>query len=502
MEKRKRLAALLCAVMMALTLLPVQAWATGEGALYTARYDAVTGQMRRERLPEGTVLQPFPTDEGDTALFADGEEDTEVTIDPYFLIIDENLPRYGLDMLSQMENGEALTNLYGLLMVLAFGDYYDDTSGEPGYYDFPEGVTYSMYEAFMVTQAFYADWPEIFWMWPGCLYTEDEPEVCVGLDMGYNDHFNNRKQEQQLFLSAANSILAGMPADGTDYEKELYLHDALVKHVTYDDAYVEEQNAYSALVNGMAVCSGYAFALQYLLMRAGIESYYVVGTAGEDENGKPVGHAWNIAKIGGTWYYVDATWDDYDDDTPYHAYFNITTAMLEAEHTLDAPPYNVTLPDCTATDAFYYAVNGSMISMSDEGLVEKIAELLMENDCAVWLYVTDDDPAQAARTWYIENETAVLKALRATGECSLEALGNEVLLTFAGDFDPPARGNVNGDNKISISDVQLLYTYLTTGVYEGDMIAYYFRSAADINGDEHIDVYDLQALYEIVCGIA
>ena len=56
MEKRKRLAALLCAVMMALTLLPVQAWATEEGALYTARYDAVTGQMRRERLPEGTVL--------------------------------------------------------------------------------------------------------------------------------------------------------------------------------------------------------------------------------------------------------------------------------------------------------------------------------------------------------------------------------------------------------------------------------------------------------------
>lgn len=405
-------------------------------------------------------------------------------------------------MLSQMENGEALTNLYGLLMVLAFGDYYDDTSSEPGYYDFPEGVTYSMDEAFMVTQAFYADWPEIFWMWPGCLYTEDEPEVCVGLDMGYNDHFNNRKQEQQLFLSAANSILAGMPADGTDYEKELYLHDALVKHVTYDDAYVEEQNAYSALVNGMAVCSGYAFALQYLLMRAGIESYYVVGTAGEDENGDPVGHAWNIARIGGTWYYVDATWDDYDDDAPYHAYFNITTAMLEAEHTLDAPPYNVTLPDCTATDAFYYAVNGSMISMSDEGLVEKIAELLMENDCAVWLYVTDDDSAQAAWTWYIENKTAVLKALRATGECSLEALGNEVLLTFAGDFDPPARGNVNGDNKISISDVQLLYTYLTTGVYEGDMIAYYFRSAADINGDEHIDVYDLQALYEIVCGIA
>lgn len=493
MGKRKRLTALLCAVVMALTLLPVQAWATGEteGTRYRAWYDAATGETHREALPEGTMLQPFPADEqSDIALFA---EDEEPDIDPYFLEISEYLSRYGYSTLQSMGD-DTLLQVYAQLLWIA-SNYLTDA------YFLIDKATISTEKAELVTQAFYADWPEIFWMWPGCLYTEDEPEVCVGLDMGYNDHFNNRKQEQQLFLSAANSILAGMPADGTDYEKELYLHDALVKHVTYDDAYVEEQNAYSALVNGMAVCSGYAFALQYLLMRAGIESYYVVGTAGEDENGDPVGHAWNIARIGGTWYYVDATWDDYDDDTPYHAYFNITTAMLEAEHTLDAPPYNVTLPVCTATDAFYYAVNGSMISMSDEGLVEKIAELLMENDCAVWLYVTDDDPAQAAWTWYIENEAAVLKALRATGECSLEALGNEVLLTFAGDFDPPARGNVNGDNKISISDVQLLYTYLTTGVYEGDMIAYYFRSAADINGDEHIDVYDLQALYEIVCGI-
>lgn len=31
MGKRKRLTALLCAVVMALTLLPVQAWATGRG---------------------------------------------------------------------------------------------------------------------------------------------------------------------------------------------------------------------------------------------------------------------------------------------------------------------------------------------------------------------------------------------------------------------------------------------------------------------------------------
>lgn len=501
MGKRKRLTALLCAVVMALTLLPVQAWAAGEGALYTARYDAVTGQMRRERLPEGTVLQPFPTDEGDTALFADGEEDTEVTIDPYFLIIDENLPRYGLDMLSQMENGEALTNLYGLLMVLAFGDYYDDTSSEPGYYDFPEGVTYSMYEAFMVTQAFYADWPEIFWMWPGCLYTEDEPEVCVGLDMGYNDHFNNRKQKQQLFLSAANSILAGMPADGTDYEKELYLHDALVKHVTYDDAYVEEQNAYSALVNGMAVCSGYAFALQYLLMRAGIESYYVVGTAGEDENGKPVGHAWNIAKIGGVWYYVDPTWDDSDDEyAPYHAYFNLDTDLLTRDHVLDPYPYNVTLPQCNELRWFYHRYNGTEVFAGDNDLASTIAIWINYYKGAAHLYMNDADPTYLG-TWFAQNHQKVAEAMGITGpyRYGIAWCGPEYVLSLETVSD-----DLNGDDSVDILDVQVLYAYLTTGVFSAPDTSLdkdTFLRRADINGDELIDVYDLQALYEIVCGI-
>lgn len=501
MGKRKRLTALLCAVVMALTLLPVQAWATGEGALYTARYDAVTGQMRRERLPEGTVLQPFPTDEGDTALFADGEEDTEVTIDPYFLIIDENLPRYGLDMLSQMENGEALTNLYGLLMVLAFSDYYDDTSSEPGYYDFPEGVTYSMDEAFMVTQAFYADWPEIFWMWPGCLYTEDEPEVCVGLDMGYNDHFNNRKQEQQLFLSAANSILAGMPADGTDYEKELYLHDALVKHVTYDDAYVEEQNAYSALVNGMAVCSGYAFALQYLLMRAGIESYYVVGTAGEDENGDPVGHAWNIARIGGTWYYVDPTWDDSDDEyAPYHAYFNLDTDLLTRDHALDPYPYNVTLPQCNELRWFYHRYNGTEVFAGDNDLASTIAIWINYYKGAAHLYMNDADPTYLG-TWFAQNHQKVAEVMGITGpyRYGIAWCGPEYVLSLETVSD-----DLNGDDSVDILDVQVLYAYLTTGVFSASDTSLdedTFLKWADINGDELIDVYDLQALYEIVCGI-
>lgn len=69
------------------------------------------------------------------------------------------------------------------------------------------------------------------------------------------------------------------------------------------------------------------------------------------------------------------------------------------------------------------------------------------------------------------------------------------------------RGNVNGDTTagqadIDASDMQCLYTYLTTGENEGKVTdTAYFDLVADINGDGSIDVYDLQRLYEAVSGV-
>lgn len=92
---------------------------------------------------------------------------------------------------------------------------------------------------------------------------------------------------------------------------ERALHDQLVRSCSYDTAAEQEQDpsspaysAYGALVNGKAVCQGYAQALKLLLSSAGIPSLYVSGTA----DGGP--HAWNMAQVGGRWYYVDATFDD------------------------------------------------------------------------------------------------------------------------------------------------------------------------------------------------
>ena len=53
----------------------------------------------------------------------------------------------------------------------------------------------------------------------------------------------------------------------------------------------------------MAICGGYAHALQTLFALAGIPCYTVSGTFGSEN------HMWNLALLDGEWLWFDATTD-------------------------------------------------------------------------------------------------------------------------------------------------------------------------------------------------
>lgn len=60
---------------------------------------------------------------------------------------------------------------------------------------------------------------------------------------------------------------------------------------------------YGGLVEGKAICAGYALILHQALLYTGIKSQYVGGYGIEG------GHAWNQVQIDGKWYNADPTWD-------------------------------------------------------------------------------------------------------------------------------------------------------------------------------------------------
>jgi len=213
------------------------------------------------------------------------------------------------------------------------------------------------------------------------------------------------------------SILAGIDASMTDFEKELYLHDALVKRVTYNDA-AYAHNAYGALVNGVAVCEGYSEALQILLHRAGIPSFQAYGYA----NGGP--HAWNYVQLDGAWYHTDPTWND-PDDYLVHSYFNISEAMIAPDHSIDA--CNFPLPQCNSTEAFYYTVKGGAFSAGTY-TVEAVAALLKQTPWTANMYITDD--VNAFLNWLNANFWNIYEATGATDidltQCGYMCAGKEV----------------------------------------------------------------------------
>lgn len=94
------------------------------------------------------------------------------------------------------------------------------------------------------------------------------------------------------------------------------LHDWVVTRLTYDDDSLlpgkrKPQDAQSVFEGRTGVCEGYARLLVALGKVTGDQIVYVVGDVREATGeAAPVGHAWNTVEIKGSWYVLDATWDD------------------------------------------------------------------------------------------------------------------------------------------------------------------------------------------------
>ena len=98
--------------------------------------------------------------------------------------------------------------------------------------------------------------------------------------------------------------MSGADEEADQYAKVKYVYDTIIRETDYDPASPDNQNVYSVFVNNRSVCQGYAKAIQYLLNRLGVECTLVLGTVESGEGQE--GHAWNLVKVDGEYYYVDA----------------------------------------------------------------------------------------------------------------------------------------------------------------------------------------------------
>lgn len=217
-----------------------------------------------------------------------------------------------------------------------------------------------------VFEAFFNDHPEIFWIQTGysCKHTQDGQ--CVEVILKFYPIANNLETAKNEFETQAQNIINGASNFKTDYEKEKYVHDALITKVEYDASAEMSQSAYSALVNGKSVCAGYARAFQYIMHKLGIPAYYCTGYSGEE-------HAWDIVRLGDEYYNVDVTWDDTDPAT--YNYFNKTDSEYAKTHV--RKNLSIYLPACNGKT---YTDDGGRtpeaVEIPEDAVVDKHVEPL------------------------------------------------------------------------------------------------------------------------------
>ncbi len=192
-------------------------------------------------------------------------------------------------------------------------------------------------------ESVFNDHPEYFWIETAYSYRYTANDVCVQITLCFNDTADDFTNAKTAFDSAAEEIISYAETLESDYEKEKYVHDAVIALADYDESVSDSysQSAYSALVMGRTVCAGYARAFQYIMQELDITTYYCVGYAGGD-------HAWNIVELSDGYYNVDLTWDDATSST--YAWFNLPDSVFGRTHT--RTDLSVQLPSCEGT-AYY-----------------------------------------------------------------------------------------------------------------------------------------------------
>lgn len=246
------------------------------------------------------------------------------------------------------------------------------------------------------------DHPEIFWVHnhekiykttysdsdyctftPGYIYTESEiSEIQNAMEAGFQE------------------VSSLIPADASDYEKVRIVYTYVIDNTQYQ-ASDDDQSIAGVFWKKEAVCAGYAGAVQYLLERIGVPCIYVDGST----QGSTEGHAWNIVKLDGEYYYVDATNGDQPD------FLNGNTAQLEEHKTIIYDylcPFpeeyekkyirseELTVPDCTAKDMNFYVLNQGCFDGYDWETIYDYCKMRLDNGAAVVRFKFSNQEAFAA----------------------------------------------------------------------------------------------------------
>ena len=194
------------------------------------------------------------------------------------------------------------------------------------------------------------DHPEVFFS-EGIKYRYYEDSTSVEVSPEYLFDKKKVKDHQQAMESRVEKLTR--PAMKlSEEEKLLYIHDFICDNVTYDK--LKKQYSHEIigpLGQGVGVCEGISKAVKILCDALGIWCTIAISEA-NPEKGVRYRHAWNVVKVGGKYYHMDATFDNSlgKGEEKRYDYFLLSDKQIFRDH----EPVIWKVPECSDGDGFYY----------------------------------------------------------------------------------------------------------------------------------------------------
>lgn len=254
-------------------------------------------------------------------------------------------------------------------------------------------ILYSMEEAQYLYDNFFHDNPQFFYVDTTFSlegYTKNDLPHYTHIVLYYIMDAQKRATAKVQLENTITQWVSEAPDTTDQYITELYLHDRLADFCRYHKEaaltpgdYTYAYSAYGALVEGKAVCVGYAQGMKLLLNRVGIASTMVTGKS--VENGE--NHVWNLVTVNGKNYHLDVTWDS--SEYVHHSYFNITTKQLSLSHVMDKNQPGI--DTCSAEEDNYHVRSGTYIdSYKRQTIAQAIANAAQRGETQIELRMAPD----------------------------------------------------------------------------------------------------------------
>ena len=195
----------------------------------------------------------------------------------------------------------------------------------------------------------------------------DNPEMFYSVNFKYKYYQDSGKaemvpdymfdkskiQDHQKALKARVEKLARPAMKMSELEKLQYVHDFICENVHYDKL----KKAYSheiigPLGQGVGVCEGIAKSVKILCDALGIWCIVAISEA-NPEQGIKYRHAWNVVRVNGKYYHLDATFDNSVGKSAgitRYDYFCLNDKQLFRDH----QPLVWKIPSCEDGEHFYY----------------------------------------------------------------------------------------------------------------------------------------------------